>query len=354
LNEQLEQSAATVQSPTIQQDVTCPLCNYNLRGLSEPRCPECGFTFDWREIRDVTRRKHPHLFEHHPDRNLWSFCKTLLGGLNPWGFWRRLHPAQPPNLTRLTIYRWVMKAVAAVPLVITGLWLLMMSADWPVDDWPRQSMFFHTDPFAGQSASLISELVGPLLHTRLYIFILIMTLFLLALPEMSTAALLTYVSSMRQKKIQKHHVDRCVAYSYDVLLWPIAGMILLGVLILFFNIRITSWQPWLLSWCLLLLLPGVWLLMSIKLIFCLSMLLADATRGGGRGGGAGDRGAGHDGCDFVYEGADRGVLTCQSTPAATLLYNPSHAANDHMGRRGDEAARPNEAASRTNLHRDQR
>ncbi len=24
------------------QDVTCPLCNYNLRALTVPRCPECG------------------------------------------------------------------------------------------------------------------------------------------------------------------------------------------------------------------------------------------------------------------------------------------------------------------------
>jgi hypothetical protein len=24
------------------RDVTCPLCGYNLRGLEQPRCPECG------------------------------------------------------------------------------------------------------------------------------------------------------------------------------------------------------------------------------------------------------------------------------------------------------------------------
>lgn len=24
------------------RDVVCPVCRYNLRGLSEPRCPECG------------------------------------------------------------------------------------------------------------------------------------------------------------------------------------------------------------------------------------------------------------------------------------------------------------------------
>src|SRR6185436_6987084 len=72
---------------------------------------------------------------------------------------------------------------------------------------------------------------------------------------------------MRQAKIQKQHVDRCVAYSYDVLVWPILGMLLLGAYILFWQVPITNWQPWLLSWSLLLLLPTVWLLMSIRLAF---------------------------------------------------------------------------------------
>lgn len=25
----------------------CPLCNYEIRGLAQPRCPECGATWDW-------------------------------------------------------------------------------------------------------------------------------------------------------------------------------------------------------------------------------------------------------------------------------------------------------------------
>ena len=254
------------QWETIAHAVECPLCNYNLRGLSQPRCPECGYTFNWREVLDITRRKHPYLFEHHPERNLWSFVKTLLGGLNPLGFWRRLHPAQPADLARLTIYRWIIKAIAAVPIVMTGLWLLMM-ANWPLDDWPRRSMHYHIDPFAGQKASMLSELLRPLLRTRLYIFILIMTLFLVALPEMSTLALLIYRSSMRQAKIQKHHVDRCVAYSYDVVTWLVVGMTMLGGFIWLWQIRMTSWQPWLLASWLLLLLPTVWLAMSIRLAF---------------------------------------------------------------------------------------
>ena len=58
---------------THREEVRCPLCNYNLRGLSEPRCPECGYSFDWPEILDITRRKHRYLFEHHPEGNIGSF-----------------------------------------------------------------------------------------------------------------------------------------------------------------------------------------------------------------------------------------------------------------------------------------
>jgi hypothetical protein len=251
----------------IEHVVECPLCRYNLRGLSEPRCPECGYTFDWPEIVDVSRRKHRYLFEHHPARNLWSFFRTLIGGLNPWRFWRTLHPAQPADDRRLTIYRWIMKSIAGLPLLITGLWLLTLSITWPVNDWPRQSLFYFIDPFGGQDPTIVSELIRPFLHARLYIFVLTMTLFLLALPEMSTVVLLIYRASMRQAKIERRHVDRCVTYSYDVLVWPILFMLALGALVLFWPLPVTSWQAWLLSWCLLLLLPAVWLAMSIRLAF---------------------------------------------------------------------------------------
>ncbi|MBN1491552.1 MAG: hypothetical protein JXA69_16690 [Phycisphaerae bacterium] len=31
-------------------DVRCPQCRYNLRGLTVPRCPECGLTFAWDDL----------------------------------------------------------------------------------------------------------------------------------------------------------------------------------------------------------------------------------------------------------------------------------------------------------------
>jgi hypothetical protein len=48
-------------------DVSCPMCEYNLRGLAEPRCPECGYRFAWKDLLDAKARAHAYLYEHHPE-----------------------------------------------------------------------------------------------------------------------------------------------------------------------------------------------------------------------------------------------------------------------------------------------
>ena len=37
----------------ITETIRCPLCDYDLRGLIEPRCPECGYQFVWPEVLDA-------------------------------------------------------------------------------------------------------------------------------------------------------------------------------------------------------------------------------------------------------------------------------------------------------------
>src|SRR5881409_436100 len=103
---------ATVTSDALR----CPMCDYDLRGQVEPRCPECGYRFDWDELRDPARRLHPYLFEHHPERNLWSLWRTFLGGLRPRRFWSTLYPAQPSRPWRLRLYFLIVCLVCALPL----------------------------------------------------------------------------------------------------------------------------------------------------------------------------------------------------------------------------------------------
>ena len=104
-------------APAGRNDLACPLCEYSLRGLVDPRCPECGYAFEWAELLDAERQRHPYLFEHHPRHNVRSFFKTLSGGLRPGRFWRTLHPSHPANLRRLTLY-WVLATTLTVVAVV--------------------------------------------------------------------------------------------------------------------------------------------------------------------------------------------------------------------------------------------
>ena len=62
-------------------DLRCPLCDYDLRGLVDPRCPECGYGAEsWELLRERIRTSHPWLYEHHPERGAWSFVRTLATG----------------------------------------------------------------------------------------------------------------------------------------------------------------------------------------------------------------------------------------------------------------------------------
>lgn len=104
-------SAAAAASPagapdwsSLASELECPLCNYNLRGLAEPRCPECGFAFQWAELLDRNRNRHPYLFEHQERHNIWSFWKTFWRDCRPWRFWRELSPTNPVRVGRLLLF----------------------------------------------------------------------------------------------------------------------------------------------------------------------------------------------------------------------------------------------------------
>src|SRR5438128_9462460 len=95
--------------------VECPLCEYNLYGLTQPRCPECGYRFAWKEILDPRRANHEYLFEHHSGRSWWSWWKTLVGGLRPQTFWKELHPSQKARPWRLFVYAFLTVLIASAP-----------------------------------------------------------------------------------------------------------------------------------------------------------------------------------------------------------------------------------------------
>lgn len=199
----------------ITHDVFCPLCEYNLRGLIEPRCPECGYRFDWPEVLDPNRMPHPYLFEHHPERNLWSYRRTVLGACKPGQFWTSLHPTQPSRPWRLLIY----------PLI--GVWLLFLlglcfacmptlrriqQQAVPLTSLPR---IVEQDFASGRIQRELGGHVAPLI-----IF------FPIGWTVMSAGSLMILQISLRRGRLRNTHLIRCAVYAADPGAWAIVLLFL--------------------------------------------------------------------------------------------------------------------------------
>jgi len=227
-------------------DILCPLCEYNLRGLAEPRCPECGHRSTWEELRNRPP-DHLYLFEHHPKRNVRSFARTLLGSLRPIRFWRSVSPAMRLRTGRVLVFGIICLLLAILSAAVGLIGPLMQIAR--MNDYMRTRMVeYHQsqlnpssptyDPQAAagiqgaiaQYGSLEAyeslryppasspafwtyawqmsqtnyrwrnELLRPVMVPLLWI-------------PLTLLSLLVYRASMRQAKIRLGHVLRCVVYS---------------------------------------------------------------------------------------------------------------------------------------------
>ncbi len=241
-----------VCSANLNEEVSCPLCSYDLRGTGEPRCPECGFRFAWGELLDPSRRRHPYLFEHHPECNVRSFFRTLKGGLRPKRFWKQLHPAQPSRPGRLRGYFFVVAGWLA-PAVILGVlipeliqhssssrqyrnWLTIAIRSpnppaWTVNmlaGYPSVEAFLDDKVPKPWSLRGIKEILFVTAHGRSMSSSVGLGLALVMWPILSYAAFQIFRWSMRRARIRPIHVERCVVYSADLAAW-LALILLLGL-----------------------------------------------------------------------------------------------------------------------------
>jgi hypothetical protein len=227
---------------SISEDLRCPLCDYALRGLSEPRCPECGYRFEWPDLTDPARRRHPYLFEHHPRRNLWSFARTLLGGLRPGRFWSSLQPSQPSRPGRLLLY-WVL-ATLLLPVGYGAMIVKTGAADAreafarrndAVARAARYLTFHGKDPAGaaefedshagsdGHSPHPVSLAYLRQVYRYEYAWTfpthLRIALLYAAWPWLTLGTLLIFRASMRRAKVRGVHALRCALYCCDGALW---------------------------------------------------------------------------------------------------------------------------------------
>ena len=234
------------------EDLLCPLCDYDLRGLTEPRCPECGYAFEWADLRDPARRKHRYLFEHHPERNVRSFVRTMIGGLLPRRFWTGLLPSQPSHPRRLAIYTLLIFIGALLPLLLFALreisfaWAeaAAVRRDWMVYLQTSPGVAATQKQYAGLTTAQILDRVAPR-PSLSFIFgqrrVRMMAGYhavLLAVPILwvaFTVASLTILQvSLYNARKRQIHLVRCVIYCADIFLW---GYLLAAVGMLIFTVR---------------------------------------------------------------------------------------------------------------------
>lgn len=223
----------------IDETIQCPLCAYNLRGLSQPRCPECGYRFEWDEVLDPTKRLHPYLFEHHPERNVDAFFKTLINGFRPRAFWTSLHPVQPSFPRRIILY-WL---IGTPLLTASGMTCLLLFAHAIATQNAPLRPSFEASPQSFNSAFSLEKAISEhgsmqryydfemptkmlgvvrsylVKYSPLFVVPALPYAVPLAWPWFTFACVLVFSQSMSRVRVDRVHVLRCVIYSFDVAFW---------------------------------------------------------------------------------------------------------------------------------------
>jgi hypothetical protein len=236
----LETAARVPSAPNwgqIQRDIFCPLCDYNLRGLIEPRCPECGHRFVWAELVSPRDETLPFLFEHRPDRNVRSFFQTLRKSLWSLSFWRTLRPTHTLHVRRLVLF-WMLVVGALIPLILgASVWRAIQLKQRIHEARLSQAQYIKRSPTDPYYVDLLKRhgSIQAVVDAQLPMpgFFKLMTggsgwdwqfthyvvpaaAFNLLWPWLTVAALLIFRASLKQARIKFGHVLRCAVYSHSI------------------------------------------------------------------------------------------------------------------------------------------
>jgi hypothetical protein len=252
---ELPDNTAAPDWDQIEAEYRCPLCEYNLRGLIEPRCPECGYTFQWCELETNRVRLHPWLFEHHPKRNIRSWLRTTAMAWLPRRFWKQLQPTHLISIRRLVIFYLVslIMLVAAyigmlTPRAIAVAQSNAIDVQWFVQQHATsyeqsynqppsepqlrafERQFIQSAPVSPLRVLQNSLLLRPPDRPRKLSALCALGC-AAAWPWLTLLSLQAFRISMRQARIRKVHMLRLAIYGTNCALWIASGsMLLAGVL----------------------------------------------------------------------------------------------------------------------------
>lgn len=230
---------------TIDREILCPLCDYNLRGLVEPRCPECGYRTTWTEVLDRSNWEHEWLFEHR--RGMNAFFRTLFTSLRPRRFWRSVLPTNTPKPRRLIWYWAMISGIFA--LIVGAIYLVPITAEYqdayelrqqiyqsyqrpPAATTPWRMSRFKTaqeavefrapyptpwEAFASvrRQGDVTAKVAAELLFVG-FIW-----------PWLTALTLMLFRETLQRARIRPVHILRCAVYSSDVLPVVLTGLLII-------------------------------------------------------------------------------------------------------------------------------
>ncbi len=166
----------------LDQDLACPVCDFNLRTARTPRCNECGTNFRWQTLLQIgCPRCGVPLFEHDGDacpkcrldlnwelllgqadparsklfeysrRPLRTAPGTWIAAILPARFWRRIPLESPPKIRRLRwlqIWAWVVFLLGAASFSAVSIFLARVSTRliYPLEVGATYTLIFAVPP----------------------------------------------------------------------------------------------------------------------------------------------------------------------------------------------------------------
>lgn len=261
----LQDSSSTVSgSKAAGHELHCPICEYDLHGLPEPRCPECGFAFDWADLQRE-QEEYPDFFETARADRARAFFSTLARSAFPFRFWRRLHPTLRPRSRRLIVYSLIATVLGvAGALAISGAPLIEF-ARWNANQ-RRFILSHYANPRDSEETAFAAQLARPFGSVEQYVdwaypspayarfwkrgFInarghAFLPAVVIAWPLLTFLGLMIFRVSLLSASISPAHVLRCTVYSADAVTWLFPGLAIALPLIGVFGVESALWSGYL-------------------------------------------------------------------------------------------------------------